>query len=785
MNKPPSTQETNEFPLSELYGDSDIVFKLFRQFIVLVLIGLTGGAMIALATRKEFLFAAIMALAILPVLASFRLVQKKKFETAAVFLAILLALLNTVVSTKDGGIFRINNLAFPAILIIASLVTSRRTFFLLTFFTILCIAWLSFGEALGWYPAASLPHNPWDNFLSASLIIGLTAVMAQRLTGGVFHSHLQLQKEVAERRRVEETLRQRESMLEAVTFAAEQILRSPDWRAGMNQVLERLGRVFHASHAYLFEFHAGPNGEMLSSMRYEWVAPGQKSDMDNPAYQNLKGDEPEFQEYYEILAQGEPYVGSASRLPEAGRAWLNRMGLNALLEMRILVNGKPWGTLGFDDAVTEREWSGVEVDVIKIAANVLGAAIQRQLNEEALKRELDARSALAALNDRYSRDLEQELAERRRLERELEEQRDFALQIINNLGQGLTVTNADGAFELVNPAYARLIGYEPHELLGKSPPQFTFTESLQDLEHAFAQRREGLITTYESLLRHKSGKLVPVLITGAPRFKDGKFAGSISSITDLTEIKWAQEERERLIAELSAKNAELEQFTYTVSHDLKSPLVTISGFLGYLEQDAFAGDAARLKKDIQRINEAVYKMQKLLNELLELSRIGRLMNAPETVPFIEMVQEAINLVQGRLDEGGVSVFIQPDLPWVHGDRARLIAVLQNLLDNAAKYMGSQPQPRIEIGCRGEENGKAIFYVRDNGIGISSQHHDRIFGLFNKLDAQSEGTGVGLALVKRIVEVHGGRIWVESEAGRGSTFLFTLPSAQTPPAGPPA
>jgi PAS domain S-box-containing protein len=759
MDDPSALQESGGLSLSELYSDADFVSRTFRLFIVIILVGLIAAAAIVLATHGGVFLAGVTAFATLPVLVSLRLVQKKKFETAAVFLAVLLALVNTFISTRGGGVLSVNNLAFPSILILASLVTSRRKLFFLTGFITLCFAWLVFGEALGWYTPAPLPPNAvWGNFFSVILILVLTAVMIQNLTNGIFRNQASLQKEIAERRRAEATLRQREAMLEAVTFAAEQFLRSPDWRAGMNQVLERLGRVFNASHAYLFEYHPAPNGEMLNSMRYEWVAPGQTPDIDNPVYQNLKGDEPQFKEYYEILARGEPYVGSASRLTEAGRAWLKSVGLNALLEMRIMVNGKQWGTLGFDDAVTEREWTSLEVDVIKIAASVLGAAIQRQVNEEALK---------------------QELADRRRLERELQDQRDFALQIINSLGQGLTVTNADGFFELVNPAYAHLLGYEPHELIGKSPPHVTATKSLRDLERAHAQRRNGLITTYQSLLKHKTGRHVPVLITGAPRFKDGKFAGTIASITDLTEIKWAQEERERLIAELSTKNAELEQFTYTVSHDLKSPLVTINGFLGYIQQDAFAGDTERLQKDIQRVTEAVHKMQSLLNELLELSRIGRLINAPETVPFSELVQEAISLVQGRLDERGVSIFIQPNLPSVHGDRPRLVEVLQNLLDNAAKYMGSQPEPRIEIGQRGEENGFPVFFVRDNGIGIEPQHHERIFGLFNKLDARSEGTGVGLALVKRIIEVHGGRIQVESEAGKGSTFLFTLPP------GPPA
>ncbi|HEY5728655.1 MAG TPA: ATP-binding protein [Anaerolineales bacterium] len=213
--------------------------------------------------------------------------------------------------------------------------------------------------------------------------------------------------------------------------------------------------------------------------------------------------------------------------------------------------------------------------------------------------------------------------------------------------------------------------------------------------------------------------------------------------------------------------------------------ITINGFLGFLEEDALAGNTERLKKDVQRIQEAVQKMQRLLNELLELSRIGRMMNAPETVPFSELVDEAMNIVHGRLEERGVVVHTHSNLPLVHVDKPRLVEVLQNLIDNAAKYMGDQSDPRIEIGQDGTEDAKPIFFVKDNGLGIAPEYHERIFGLFNKLDAKSEGTGVGLALVKRIVEVHGGRIWVQSasspqgEADVGSTFLFTLPTGPSP------
>ncbi len=250
---------------------------------------------------------------------------------------------------------------------------------------------------------------------------------------------------------------------------------------------------------------------------------------------------------------------------------------------------------------------------------------------------------------------------------------------------------------------------------------------------------------------------------------------AIIMVRDISQRKWVETEREKLINELEEKNSELERFTYTVSHDLKSPLITIKGFLGFLEQDAASGNIMRLKADTQRIADATDKMQTLLNELLELSRVGRLTNPYQYVPFEDLVKEALEIVHGRLHEKNIEVHVDEKLPTVYGDRQRLIEVLQNLLDNAAKFIGNIPNPRIEIGRNGFEDGKPIFFVSDNGIGIDPIHHDRIFGLFNKLDAVSEGTGIGLTLVKRIVEVHGGRIWVQSEAGKGATFFFTLPT----------
>lgn len=234
-------------------------------------------------------------------------------------------------------------------------------------------------------------------------------------------------------------------------------------------------------------------------------------------------------------------------------------------------------------------------------------------------------------------------------------------------------------------------------------------------------------------------------------------------------------ERVSLIGELETRNAELEQFTYTVSHDLRSPLVTIRGFLGYLRQDAASNDMLRFDKDLNRISNAVDRMQLLLNDLLELSRIGRVINPSESVPFGDVVAEAVELLHGPLEKHNVKLIAHKNFPSIFGDHARLVEVLQNLINNAAKFMGDQPQPTVEIGMDSDDaNQMPVIFVRDNGIGIDPQYHDRIFGLFNRLDPSVEGTGIGLALVKRIIEMHGGRIWIESKPGEGSTFYFTLP-----------
>lgn len=240
---------------------------------------------------------------------------------------------------------------------------------------------------------------------------------------------------------------------------------------------------------------------------------------------------------------------------------------------------------------------------------------------------------------------------------------------------------------------------------------------------------------------------------------------------DLTQEVADRKARE---VELEGKNAELERFTYTVSHDLKSPLITIKGFAGSLLKDFRNGRHDRLERDLQRITEAADKMGALLNDLLELSRIGRMLNPPTACSMQEIVLEAVRALEESIIQSRVELQIQPGLPDVMVDRIRMVEVLQNLIENAIKYRGEQLSLRIEIGMQEQTPHGPAFYVRDNGMGIEETYLETVFGLFNKLDTHSDGTGIGLALVRRIIEFHGGQVWAESAGpGHGSTFYFTL------------
>jgi PAS domain S-box-containing protein len=352
--------------------------------------------------------------------------------------------------------------------------------------------------------------------------------------------------------------------------------------------------------------------------------------------------------------------------------------------------------------------------------------------------------------------------------------------IFENTMVGLYRTTPDGRILMANAALVGMLGYASFEELARRNleeegygPDYARSDFKRRIE------TQGTVVGLESAwTRADGGTLFVRESARAVRDPRGNTLFYEGTVEDITGLRLAEKEREKLIAELEARNSELERFTYTVSHDLKSPLITIKGYLNLLEDDLAQQQAESVEEDVNCVVGAADRMERLIDDLLQLSRIGRLLNPLEPVSLGELAREAVQLVAGRIAQRGARVEIAPDLPMVLGDRSRLLEVLQNLVDNAVKYMGNQPEPRIEIGVR-SSGDRPVFFVRDNGIGIVPAYQERIFDLFSQFDKRAEGSGIGLALVKRIIEVHGGRIWVESEGpGHGSTFCFTLPPTRS-------
>lgn len=234
-------------------------------------------------------------------------------------------------------------------------------------------------------------------------------------------------------------------------------------------------------------------------------------------------------------------------------------------------------------------------------------------------------------------------------------------------------------------------------------------------------------------------------------------------------------EAQQLIEQLSEKNAELERFAYTVSHDLKTPLVTIKGYLGMVQKDLREERQERIERDFEFIAEATDTMAQLLEDLLELSRIGRVVNESEAIGLSELFGQVVKLMDLPIEDSGARISVQTQMPFVYVDRQRMAEVAQNLLENALKFTRDSARPEISVSAH-EVSGEVVCCVEDNGVGIEPEFQDQIFGLFNRLDQSYDGTGIGLTLVKRIVEVHGGRIWVESSGrDQGARFCFTLPA----------
>ena len=348
--------------------------------------------------------------------------------------------------------------------------------------------------------------------------------------------------------------------------------------------------------------------------------------------------------------------------------------------------------------------------------------------------------------------------------------------VFANTREGIVVTDPELTIISCNNAFARLFGVDVDRDI-KNRPTLLSLQVVDDDRYAEMRQllpQSGHWQGEVASARDSEPAQSQLLSINAVKDDAGKLINYVGVFTDITRRKLVEQERERFISELQDSNLRLERFAYTISHELKTPLVTIAGFSGMLRQDFAEGEYKQLDTHLRQIESAATEMSMLLEDLLKLAHLGYVKNELEPVSLSELADRARNLLQFHVANLGVDIDIADDMPVVMADRNRLLEVLQNLMENAIKFSADVPMPRIIVSAE-EAGTEIICSVQDNGSGIAPAYHERIFNMFERLDPKIEGTGVGLALVRGIVESHGGRIWVESEGdGNGSTFRFSLP-----------
>jgi len=329
-----------------------------------------------------------------------------------------------------------------------------------------------------------------------------------------------------------------------------------------------------------------------------------------------------------------------------------------------------------------------------------------------------------------------------------------------------------------NQTLATALGYGKEEIVGRPIFAMYHPDCMEEVQKAFHSFVEtGEVDDAElQLMKKDGGKIDVSLNASAVRDSEGRVLYSRSAWRDISERKRAEEKLERYTGELARSNAELEQFAYVVSHDLQEPLRAVTSYLQLLERryaERLDGDGRRF---IERTIGGAGRMKRLINDLLVYSRVSTRGKEFEPVDCGKTVEEALANLQSAIEDSGAAVSFD-ELPLVQGDVTQLMQLFQNLIGNAIKFH-NEISPQVHIGAE-KRDGEWVIWVRDNGIGIEPQYFERIFGVFQRLHSRQEyaGTGIGLAVCKKIAERHGGRIWVESESGAGSTFYFTIPDRE--------
>ncbi len=547
---------------------------------------------------------------------------------------------------------------------------------------------------------------------------------------GRFAATFGIVRDITERKHAQEALERLDAILTAVAFAAQKLLAVPRWRECCDEVLGRLGEAAGASRSYIFEFFSAADGTLLVSQRFEWVDGGVSSQIERPERQNLPVLAAGYGRWLEVLTHDGIIHGAVDAFPEPERAIPESGGAVSLAAVPIFVAGRPWGFIGFDDCRARRVWSLTELESLRAAACTIGAAIQREIAEGALR---DS------------------------------EERFRTLVETSPDGVGILV---DGRIAFSNLAMDHLVGLDgPGGSVGR-----VITDFLPEGNRAAALERVSRTTgqgeappPFEETLLRPDGTLVTVEIAQTPTTWAGDRAVQVV-VRDLTQRKVVQSrlaEVQRLeVAALLAGG---------IAHDFNNLLQAVLSHTQLLL--AHSEDVEQVRARAREIQERVAHGASLTRQLLVFSQ--REVVKAEGVDLNEVVRTTADLLPHLIRE---NVTVHLDLATsplhIEADLVQLEQVVINLVVNASEAMPGGGLLTLATGVA--EDGGVQLVVRDTGCGIPEGLRDRIFEPFFSTKHASEGAGLGLAVVYGIVNRHGGHIEVESEVGKGTTLCITLP-----------
>jgi PAS domain S-box-containing protein len=373
---------------------------------------------------------------------------------------------------------------------------------------------------------------------------------------------------------------------------------------------------------------------------------------------------------------------------------------------------------------------------------------------------------------------------------DLEQSEEQYRRIVDTANEGIWELDKEDVTDFVNERMARMLGYSMEEIIGRPSTDFMHEHELTDHDEKQESLRHGLAGTYERRFSCKDGQTLWALVSATPVYDDEHhFKGSFAMVTDITAKKLAEKDLKRhriqleelvkeRTAELETANKELAAFAYSVAHDLRAPLRHINGFLELLKQKMGTTLDQRGRHYMETISDSTQKMGQLIDDLLFFSRMGRQAMSNNQVDLESLVHDIVRELKPDIDGRDIQWRIEA-LPKVTGDAAMLRIALANLISNGLKFTRSRQQARIEIGSLPPRDLESIVFVRDNGVGFEMDYAHNLFGVFQRLHRQDEfeGTGIGLATVRRIINRHSGQTWAEGELGRGATFFFSLPQTQ--------